>query len=165
MKRTKRSSLWVIAACLLLIGCNRKVLPAAGRDTIDSVRVEHIETIREVFVDVPVPVERLESVVPPDTVSTLTSSLAVSTAGIRGGMLWHTLEHRAGASLSAVIPVVDTRIAVDHVRREVIRELYPVPAELTRWQRFRMRVGGWALVALAVYIGWFAIKRLISARH
>ncbi|MEZ3441529.1 hypothetical protein [Alistipes sp.] len=159
--------LLVIAMALLfaygLTGCGttRKL---AQTETIDSMRVERVEVIRLDTVRVPIPVERVETVVPADTTSTLHTSLARSTAGLHGGLLYHTLENRTDVPITAVVPVKDTETTTEQVRREVIQEPYPVETPLTWWQRFRMSVGGWAMAALTGIVGWWALKMFVLKR-
>lgn len=155
--------------CSLLLlffctGCCRKLLPAASTDVYDSVRIERVEVIRMDTVKVPVPVERVEVTVPADTTSMLTTSLARSTAALRGGLLYHTLENRQDGPIKAVVPVKDTETTTEQVRSEVIREPYPVETPLTWWQRFRMDVGGWAMAALTGIVGWWAVRRFVSRK-
>lgn len=152
-----------IAAVLAwgLAGCSHHVLPASSTNTVDSIRVERVEVIRWDTVMVPVPVERVEVMAPADTTSTLTTSLAISMAGLRNGMLWHTIENRHDSPITAAVPVKDTEISTGKVLREVIREPYPVEMPLTWWQRLRMNLGGWLMGVVALGGGWWIVKTFL----
>lgn len=150
--------IYIALITMSLFSCNRHLLPATSSDVRDSIRTERVEVIRFDTVRVPVPVERVEAAVTADTTSTLTTSLARSTAGLRDGLLYHTLENRQDGPIKAVVSVKDTETTKEQVRREVIREPYPVEMPLTWWQRFSMVAGR---LAMCWIVGRLVLKRFI----
>ena len=77
-------------------------------------------------IEVPVPVEKIVEIVPQDTTSILSTSLATSEAKIEKGMLHHSLEQKG------TIPVqIDTIVTVQYVDRIVEKEI-PVITEVEK---------------------------------
>lgn len=77
-------------------------------------------------IEVPVPVEKIVEIVPQDTTSILSTSLATSEAKIQKGMLHHSLEQKG------TIPVrIDTIVTVQYVDRIVEKEI-PVITEVEK---------------------------------
>lgn len=140
---------------VVLSSCNRKIIPQPSINTRDSVRIEYIETIREVPVEIPIPVERVINVVPSDTTSTIETSLAKSSAGIRSGFLWHDIENKQDNKPFVNIPIKEV-VQIEYRDKEVeVKVPYPVPAELTKWQAFKIKIGGWALGFFLFFILFF----------
>jgi hypothetical protein len=145
---------------LVMAGCCPKIIPSESVNVRDSIRVEVVETIREVEIRIPHPVER-EVNMTPDTTSTLQTSLARSVAELRDGLLYHMLENRQDTTPSTMIPVKDTKEII-YRDREVEKVIpYPVPTPLTKWQKFRMDVGGWAIGAICLLLCVFALKKFV----
>lgn len=77
-------------------------------------------------IEVPVPVEKIVEIVPQDTTSILSTSLAISEAKIQKGMLHHSLEQKG------TIPVrIDTIVTVQYVDRIVEKEI-PIITEVEK---------------------------------
>lgn len=77
-------------------------------------------------IEVPVPVEKIVEIVPQDTTSILSTSLATSEAKIQKGMLHHSLEQKG------TIPVqIDTIVTVQYVDRIVEKEI-PIITEVEK---------------------------------
>lgn len=77
-------------------------------------------------IEVPVPVEKIVEIVPQDTTSILSTSLATSEAKIQKGMLHHSLEQKG------TIPVrIDTVVTVQYVDRIVEKEI-PIITEVEK---------------------------------
>ena len=77
-------------------------------------------------IEVPVPFEKIVEIVPQDTTSILSTSLAISEAKIEKGMLHHSLEQKG------TIPVqIDTIVTVQYVDRIVEKEI-PVITEVEK---------------------------------
>lgn len=125
--------LLAIVAVLALCGCARTTyIP------VETVRAE-TQIVRDTVVVAPVPSERTEAATR-DTVSRLRTSLAVSEAEVRGGVLRHTLEQRGDVPVR--VQYVET-VHIDTVRvpyplRVVEKEQRP----LHWWQRALMWLGG-----------------------
>lgn len=150
-----RYLLALLALCLL--ACSPKIYP---EHQADSVRVEYRERIIHDTVRYEVPVE-VERIVTRDTTSTLTNSLATSTASVSGGLLRHTLETRKTTiNVPAHVAVRDT-IIIQKAAETIVRE---VPAQLSGWQRFCIALGKCAMVAAAMLalIGIFKLIRYVK---
>ncbi len=125
--------LLVAVAAVALCGCARTTYVP-----VETVRTE-TQVVRDTVVVVPIPPERTEAA-KRDTVSLLRTSLAVSEAEVRDGVLRHTLEQRGD------VPV---RVQyVEKVRIDTVRVPYPVRVvekeqrPLHWWQRALMWLGG-----------------------
>jgi hypothetical protein len=125
----------------------------------DSIRVEYREVVKEVRVEVPIPVEVKVAVIRPDTTSILSTSLAESTASLKDGWLHHTLENKARGPIVADISVKEVEKIV-YRDREVVKETpYPVEVPLTKWQKIRMDFGGWTMGAFVLSIVFLLVKK------
>lgn len=163
MEKRKRK-VWpvteIFVACLcfglvplfLVSGCG-VVKPTPGPSIRDSSRVEvrwKIERIHDTL-RFPVP-QIVERNVTRDTSSHLENDWAKSDAVISDGLLYHSLETKPR---DVPVPVDKEIVYKDSIvfrDREVkVPEPYPVeiPAELTRWQQFRLRAF-WPLTLAAV---------------
>lgn len=115
-----------------------------------------------------------------DTTSIITDGRYRSIARIQNGKLTHTLQTLPGASIRTQVPTT-TKTEVSTRQTNNTKEGYhsdsaytktdtrsqvPIPVEkkLTSWQKFKQKVGGWALavIAIAAVAGiarWLAIRR------
>lgn len=127
-----------------------------------EVRMERIEHIDTIYVELPRQVERI---VTQDTTSRLENDYAVSEARVEAGMLHHTLETKA-----AKIPVLskstiekkDSVTTTSKAKVEEEKEKVYIEKELTAWQKFRLR-GFWALLAaIACWIAWKNKTRILA---
>ena len=151
----------IIGLVAVLYSCNRKIVPQPSINTRDSIRVEYIEVIKEVPVEIPIPVERVVNVVPTDTMSVVETSLAKSSAGIRSGFLWHNIENKQENKPTVNIPVKEV-VQIEYRDKEVeVKVPYPVPAEFTKWQSFKIKVGGYAIAAFFALLGFFLLKTFV----
>lgn len=146
--------LFLLASCCRMPSAS---LPEPSEDRADSTHTEYKETIRYVRVEVPVPGE-VREIITPDTTSHLRTSVAYSWAGIRNGMLWHKLQNRQDSLPKADIQVIDTSEKEARIVTITKREPYAVLTPLTRWQKFRMDVGGWALLLILLFLAKKIIK-------
>lgn len=147
----------MLALVGLLSGCSTKKVVQKERSD-EKVRIEYREIWHTDTVTVPLPGERIE-VIRTDS-SHLETALSVSKASIRpDGTLYHTLENKP----------FSPRIEVKWKDRIILRDSivyrdkeipYPVEKELNRWQKFRMNIGGYALLALAGIGVYYAVKLL-----
>lgn len=111
----------------------------------DSVRVEYRERIVHdtVTVEVPKEVERIET---RDTISFLENTFAKSKAEVSGGILKHSLETKPQKfSVPVSVPVTDTLYVEKSSTQEKETVTVEVEKKLTKWQSFKMNVGGWAI--------------------
>lgn len=122
----------------------------------DSVVTEVHERIVRDTVPFEVPVE-VEKNITRDTVSHLSNSFAESDAVVSDGFLTHTLKTRPQTIYVPVeVPVADTTTTQSHI--EYITETKEVPAELTWWQKFRLKGFWWLLGGLVLSLLWIFRK-------
>ena len=133
-------------------GCHKRCLQVDQRDStvihvIDST-VYHDSTIL-----VPVPFEGQNSIVGPSDTSHLETSVATSDAWY-DGTLHHTLNNKHQATLPYLVHLPEhIHSELEYKDRLVIQKV-EVEKKLTKWQSFRMKVGGWAItLALLAIIG------------
>ena len=127
------------------------------KDTTDEkVRIEYREIIRTDTVTLRLPPERIE-VIRRDS-SHLETNLAASDARILpDGTIYHTIRNKP---FTPKIPVqnTDREIIRDSIVYQIKEIPYPVEKELTRWQKFRMDIGGYAVFALLGMVIFYGIK-------
>ena len=96
---------------LILAGCN------GPKVVTEYVTVENRTTetiiVRDTVLEVKL-IQSRDSVVTPDTVSTLQNPYCISTAGVKDGLLLHTLATKAGAKASGEVKYKE-RIIVDSI--------------------------------------------------
>lgn len=147
----------------LLCLCSCSVKRAVQKENKEErVRVEYREILKTDTVTVQLPQERIE-VIRRDS-SHLETSLAASDARIRpDGTIYHTLQNKP----------YTPKIEVKYKDREIIRDSivyqtkevpYFVEKELNGWQKFRMRIGGYAIFALLGIIIFYGIKTVRKLR-
>jgi hypothetical protein len=137
---------------LLLIGCRTVYVP-----------VESVHTVTQIVRDTIVQVELItfrDSVSIPDTLSRLENKYAVSYALWSGRRLNHSLSIK-DVQIPIRIQYVDiTRtdsVQVPYPVEKIVREKY-----VTDWQRFRLRLLNWLVLAVVLYFGWKYRKPIIA---
>ena len=145
---------FVAVACSSL----RQVTPT--EKIVTETRIETVFQTDTVFLEVPQIVERI---VTKDTVSVLENEFAKSAASVSDGLLSHSLETKPVQKPVEVQTKIVYRDSVI-VQDRVVTEIQEVEKELTGWQSFKMKMGGWflgilSLLALAAII-WIIIKIL-----
>ena len=153
-----RITLFVLA--LLAIACSPcRHLPEEVRYR-DSTVVRYVDStilnIRDSVILVSLPVENSMAVVPLDYSSHLETSLAESNVWVDSlGFLHHDLRNKL-EKLPVMVPIYDRARTVASMNghdTELIRPVtVTVPAELTWWQRFRIK-SFWWLILIAL-VGW-----------
>lgn len=111
MKRV--TYLLLLALLLACVGCATHKVVEPTQDTTDTIaqHEQHDSVIvreRLVKVEVPVPVVKIERVVPKDTASTLTDGIYTSKAWVKDGLLFHSLFTAPDAKVSGKVQVADT---------------------------------------------------------
>jgi disulfide bond formation protein DsbB len=101
-----------------------------------------------VFLEVPQIVERI---VTKDTVSVLENEFAKSAASVSDGLLSHSLETKPVQKPVEIQTKIVYRDSVI-VQDRVVTEILEVEKELTGWQSFKMKMGGWFLGILIILI-------------
>lgn len=113
-----------------------------------------VEKYRDTTIYVDVPREVVTVVTPPDTLSEVATSVAKSTAIVRGGKLYlHTIENKP-AKLPAEVMVPETNIT------ETIT--IEVPTPLSWWQTLFIGVGKFALATIIALVIWLILRRKLK---
>ena len=118
----------------------------------DSTRVE-VKVVEKIVKDtawfeLPVIVEKLATL---DTASVLENKYAKSEAFVSGGVLHHSLQTKP---VREPVSVEYKEIVRDSIvyRDRVVREDVYIEKPLTFWQSFRMKLGGFSLILIAIAI-------------
>ena len=118
----------------------------------DSTRVE-VKVVEKIVKDtawfeLPVIVEKLATL---DTASVLENKYAKSEAVVSGGVLHHSLQTKP---VREPVSVEYKEIVRDSIvyRDRVVREDVYIEKPLTFWQSFRMKLGGFSLILIAIAI-------------
>ena len=118
----------------------------------DSTRVE-VKVVEKIVKDtawfeLPVIVEKVTTL---DTASVLENKYAKSEAFVSGGVLHHSLQTKP---VREPVSVEYKEIVRDSIvyRDRVVREDVYIEKPLTFWQSFRMKLGGFSLILIAIAI-------------
>lgn len=131
-------------------GCYKHLPPVQTniRDSlvlnIKDSTVIHIDTVT-----VEIPKESSTAILPQEQSSHLETSVAESDAFVDStGLLHHSINNKAGVSVKAEVPVIEHFHSEDafehHLEHETVTVTVEVEKKLTKWQQFKMNVGGWA---------------------
>ena len=144
----------------LCVACATARQAAPSEKIITETRIETVFQTDTVFLEVP---RIVEKIVTADTVSVLENEYAKSEASVSDGLLAHSLETKPIQQPVEIQTKIVYRDSV--VFKDVaVYETVEVEKELTGWQSFKMKMGGWflgilSLLALAAII-WIIIKIL-----
>lgn len=139
---------FILLSCLVLASCSTYKSVAPSEKVIVETRIEKVFETDTVFLEVP---RIIEKVVTKDTVSVLENDFARSSAEVSDGLLSHSLETkptRQPVEIQKEIVYRDSVIIKDNV----IVQTVEVEKELTKWQSFKMKTGGFALSLLVIAI-------------
>ena len=144
----------------LCVACATARQAAPSEKIITETRIETVFQTDTVFLEVP---KIVEKIVTADTVSVLENEYAKSEVSVSDGLLAHSLETKP---IQQPVEVQTKIVYRDSVvfKDVVVYETVEVEKELTGWQSFKMKMGGWflgilSLLALAAII-WIIIKIL-----
>ena len=144
----------------LCVACATARQAAPSEKIITETRIETVFQTDTVFLEVP---KIVEKIVTADTVSVLENEYAKSEASISDGLLAHSLETKPVQQPVEVQTKIVYRDSVIF-KDVVVYETVEVEKELTGWQNFKMKMGGWFLGILSllalVAIIWIIIKIL-----
>ena len=141
---------FALALCLLAAAsaCSTvRTLPVQ-----DSTRVEVKTVVEKVidtaYVELPVIVEKVATL---DTASMLENKYAKSAASVSGGVLAHSLETKP---VSVPIRVEKQIVYRDSLvyRDRVVKEDIYIEKDFTFWQKFRLKLGSWAIALIVIAI-------------
>ena len=144
---------------LLCVACGSIKQVTPTERVVTETRIETVFKTDTVFLEVPHIVER---VVTKDTVSVLENEFAKSTASVSDGLLAHSLETKPVKQPVEVQTKIVYRDSVI-VKDNVIIQTVEVEKELTGWQSFKMKMGGWMLgiiILLIVCVVLYFVKPL-----
>lgn len=137
----------------LSVACSVAKQVTPREQTTVEIRTETVYVPDTVYIELPRIVERVQTL---DTVSVLENKYAVSEASVSGNVLKHSLEVKPVKEPVAIQKEVVYRDSV--VLQQVDVDHYiEIPAELTWWQRLKLKLGGIALGIIVTLIVCAAI--------
>ena len=130
----------------------------------DSTQVEVRTEVRTVhdtaFVELPVIVERVSTL---DTASVLENKYAKSAVSVSGGVLHHSLETKPAREPVSVEKQIVYRDSLVY-RDRIVTETVEVEKKLSWWESLKLKVGGLALLAIALLVAYFLITHIINLK-
>ena len=153
----KNTSLILLSAVCVACATSRQAAPS--EKIITETRIETVFQTDTVFLEVP---KIVEKIVTADTVSVLENEYAKSEASVSDGLLAHSLETKP---IQQPVEVQTKIVYRDSVvfKDVVVYETVEVEKELTGWQTFKMKMGGWflgILITLIVFAILYIVKFL-----
>ena len=141
----------------LCVACATARQAAPSEKIITETRIETVYKTDTVLLEIP---KIVEKVVTKDTVSVLENEYAKSEASVSDGLLAHSLETKP---IQQPVEVQTKIVYRDSVifKDVVVYETVEVEKELTGWQSFKMKMGGWFLGILIILIV-FAILYIVK---
>ena len=141
----------------LCVACSVARQAAPSEKIITETHIETVFQTDTVFLEVP---KIVEKIVTADTVSVLENEYAKSEASVSDGLLAHSLETKP---IQQPVEVQTKIVYRDSVvfKDVVVYETVEVEKELTGWQSFKMKMGGWFLGILIILIV-FAILYIVK---
>ena len=133
---------------VLCVACATTRQAAPSEKIITETRIETVYETDTVYLVVP---KIVEKVVTKDTVSVLENEFAKSAASVSDGLLAHSLETKPVQKPVEVQTKIVYRDSIVYQDR-VVTETVEVPAELSGWQKFKMKMGGWMLGIIVILI-------------
>lgn len=150
-------------------GCPYYIRGGCRAPGIDNVRdttiVRYVDKIRVkdsvVMVYLPAESAKNEIKATINDTSHLETSIAMSDAWVDSiGRLHHTLSNKRD-QLPVIVPIVDRERVTESNTNQTLVRTKVVEKPLTWWQKFRMGAGDIALIALAIAIIVFVLKKFI----
>lgn len=133
---------------LLCVACGSIKQVTPTERVVTETRIETVYQTDTVLLEIP---KIVEKVVTKDTVSVLENDYAKSQALVSDGLLAHSLETKPVQKPVEVQTKIVYRDSVI-VKDNVIVQTVEVEKELTGWQSFKMKMGGWFLGILILLI-------------
>ena len=154
----KASTLLLFTLLLTACGVARPVLES------DNTKVE-VKVVEKIVKDtawfeLPVIVEKVATL---DTASVLENKYAKSEASVSDGVLHHSLQTkpvREPVKVERVEVVRDSLVYRDRVQTVTVE----VEKELTWWQDLKLKVGGMALLAIALLVAYYLITHILKPK-
>ncbi len=138
----------ILAFALLLSACGvaRPVLESDNTKVEVKTFVERV--VDTAYVELPVIVEKVTTL---DTASVLENKYAKSEAIVSGGVLTHSLATKPVREPVKVEKEIVYRDSMVYRDRVVKEDIY-IEKELTFWQKFRLKLGSWAIALIVISI-------------
>ena len=137
----------------LSVACSTIKQVTPREQTTLEIRTETVYVPDTVYVQLPAVSQSVETL---DTVSVLENRYAVSEALVSGNILKHSLEVKPVKEPTIVQKEIVYRDSL--VLQQVDVDHYiEVPAELTAWQSFKIKLGGYAFALIVILIVCAAI--------
>ena len=133
---------------LLCVACGSIKQVTPTERVVTETRIETVYQTDTVLLEIP---KIVEKVVTKDTMSVLENDYAKSQAVVSDGLLAHSLETKPVQKPVEVQTKIVYRDSVI-VKDNVIIQTVEVEKELTGWQSFKMKMGGWFLGILIILI-------------
>ena len=141
----------------LCVACATARQAAPSEKIQIETRIETVYQTDTVYLEVP---QIVEKIVTADTVSVIENYYAMSSASVSDGLLSHSLETKPVQQPVQVQTKIVYRDSVVF-KDVVVYETVEVEKELTGWQFFKMKMGGWFLGILIILIV-FAILYIVK---
>ena len=141
----------------VVVACSSLRQVTTTEKIVTETRVETVFQTDTVFLEVP---KIVEKIITADTVSVLENDYARSAAEVSDGLLSHSLETKPVKQPVEVQTKIVYRDSVIF-KDVVVYETVEVEKELTGWQSFKMKMGGWFLGILIILIV-FAILYIVK---
>lgn len=137
----------------LSLACSTMKQVTPREQTTLEIRTETVYVPDTVYVQLPAVSQSVETL---DTISVLENKYAVSEASVSGNVLKHSLEVKPVNEPVAIQKEIVYRDSV--VLQQVDVDHYiEMPAELTPWQSFKIKLGGYAFALIILLIVCAAI--------
>ena len=137
----------------LSVACSVTRQVTSREQTTVEVRTNTVYVPDTVYVEIPHIVEKVQTL---DTVSVIDTKYAVSEAQVSNGVLAHSLEVKPVREPAIVQKEIVYKDSVV-VKQVVVDHYIEVPAELTPWQSFKIKLGGYAFAIIIILIVCAAI--------
>ena len=130
----------------------------------DNTKVEVktvVETVHDTaYVELPVIVEKVATL---DTASVLENKYAKSAASVSDGVLHHSLETKPAREPVSVEKQIVYRDSLVY-RDRIVTQTVEVEKKLSWWESLKLKVGGLALLAIALLVAYFLITHIINLK-
>ena len=136
----------LVLSLILCAACSVYKQVAPEEHSRVEVRTETVYQKDTVYIQLPAIVQERQTL---DTVSVLENKYAKSEASIQGGTLSHSLLTKSVSEpviIDKQIVYRDSLVFVDRVIE------VPVEKQLSKWQSFKLKLGGWAFAGLILLI-------------
>ena len=137
----------------LSVACSTIKQVTPREQTTVEIRTETVYVPDTVYIEIPRIVEKVQTL---DTVSVLENKYAKSAASVSDGVLTHNLETKPVKEPAIVQKQIVYKDSI--IVKEVDVDHYiEMPAELTPWQSFKIKLGGYAFALIILLIVCAAI--------